>query len=542
MLRLIEKTFGTEAVERFTSGRNMTSSNRLSLKEIRARIINEYFPTLVDYPAWNSNEEHGRCEAIEKIYENIHVDMKKFISGVFLYCSKIIGPEPRKYAFVGLGSTSRKEATPYSDLEFAILFERVKSDEGNQESEARAYFRLLTYLIQVEILKLGETLLPSLGIASLNNFYSENKEDDWFYDDVVPNGFSFDGSMPWACKTPLGRTSWRAKPAQEYIMTADEMLDLQNVSASSSKECLETANVFSSVCFLYGDENLVTTYQQKLSAMLTDTTRVVSFQHQIVEVIKNILEKYGNGNLELDVFGMQQNVKKEVYRLVSLLVEQIAKYFGIFGKSSWQSIREMCERKILTMESARNLLVALSFTTELRLKCYQKHGMQKEALPTVPQLSLSGNDDGPNTEISTIIRLYKSIFPLTNTMFQAFENPSNIHSVFFNANLYDDTPFSEGMAYTRMLNLPKALVCFDLVKESMDDVTKVKVLFLQAYCYYMMGRFHKALECCQKIKDLRVIQSVHYRYQVHYPPELLFMMQTYMDLGLYQEAVKIQKQ
>ena len=202
----------------------------------------------------------------------------------------------------------------------------------------------------------------------------------------------------------------------------------------------------------------------------------------------------------------------------------------------------MCERKILTMESARNLLVALSITTELRLKCYQKHGMQKEALPTVPQLSLSGNDDGPNTETSTIIRLYKSIFPLTNTMFQAFKNPSDIHSVFFNANLYDDTPFSEGMAYTRMLNLPKALVCFDLVKESLDDATKVKVLFLQSKCYYMTGRFHKALECCQEIKDLRVIESVHYRYQLHYPPELLFMMQTFMDLGLYQEAMKIQKQ
>ena len=521
----------------------MTSSNRLSLKEIRARITNEYFPTLVNYPAWNSDEEHGRCKAIEKIYESIHVDMKKFISGVFLYCSKIAGPAPCNYAFVSLGSTSRKEATPYSDLEFAILLERVKSDDSDQDSEARAYFRFLTYLIQVEILKLGETLLPSLGIASLNNFYSENKEDDWFYDDVVPNGFSFDGSMPWACKTPLGRKSWRGKPAQEYIMTIDEMLDLQNVSASSSKECLETANVFSSVCFLYGDENLVTTYQQKLSAILSDTTRVVSFRHQTMVVMRNLLEKYQINNLELKGFGMQQNVKEEVYRLVSLLVEQIAKYFEIFGKSSWQSIREMCEREILTMESARNLLVALSITTELRLQCYQKHGMQKEALPTVPQLSLSGNEDTPNTNTSTIIRLYNSLFPLTNTMLQALENPlsSDIHSVLLNANLYDDTPFSRGMAYMRMLNLPKALECFDLVKESVNDSTKVKVLLLQAYCYRMVGRFQKVLECCQEVEDLysTVPQSLHYDDHLQ---ALLSMMHTFMDLDLYQEALKIQEQ
>jgi hypothetical protein len=82
------------------------------------------------------------------------------------------------------------------------------------------------------MIKLGETILPSVGISSLNNFYSKNKEDDWFYDDVIPKGFSFDGMIPWACKTPLGRREWRGQPRQEYIITVDEMLKLQDVSSN----------------------------------------------------------------------------------------------------------------------------------------------------------------------------------------------------------------------------------------------------------------------------------------------------------------------
>ena len=71
------------------------------------------------------------------------------------------------------------------------------------------------------IIKLGETILPSVGISSLNNFYSKSMEDDWFFDDVIPKGFSFDSMMLWACKTPLGRKEWRGLPRQEYIMTID---------------------------------------------------------------------------------------------------------------------------------------------------------------------------------------------------------------------------------------------------------------------------------------------------------------------------------
>jgi hypothetical protein len=56
-------------------------------------------------------------------------------------------------------------------------------------SFVRRFFRFPTYFIQMQIIKLRETILPSVGISSLNDFYSKNKEDDWFYDEVIPKGF-----------------------------------------------------------------------------------------------------------------------------------------------------------------------------------------------------------------------------------------------------------------------------------------------------------------------------------------------------------------
>ena len=548
-LRLIENTFGADAVERFKNSGDKKTSNRIKLSEIRSKITGEYFPTLASFSAWGSKGDQERCDAIANMYEAIHDNMKSFIADMFLYCSEIAGPATCNYAILGLGSTSRKEGTPYSDLEFAILLDGSEGEGDNAaQSEKRAYFRFLTYFIQAQILKLGETILPSLGIASLNDFYRENKEADWFYDDMIPKGFSFDGMMPWACKTPLGRKTWRGQPPQEFVMSINEMLELQDVSPSSSKESLQTANVFSSVCHLFGDEELTTTYQKKLSAILTDTERMKTFQHQVLTVLQSLLEPCQNDRLDLRGFGIQQDVKREVYRLISLLVEQISKFFGLFGQSPWQSIKEMCERKILTVDGARNLLTALSITAELRLQCYQRHGMQKEALPTVPQLSVDAEKDSTqSSNISAIVRLYKSLMPMKMTFFQALKNQVSVdvesfmRTVLLQENFYDDSLYTRGIAYLRILQLPKALACLCSSKDNVDDASRVKILSLLAYCYRMVGKFQKVFECCREVQTLHSIRP-----EIVNSNDLFFalmsMMHTYMDLGLYQEALKLQEE
>ena len=546
---LIDRVFGSSGVERFKEMSDKRILNREKLEDIRSRVTKEYFPTLAKFPDWNSEDEEKRCHEIESMYKQIHDEMKCFLVDIFVYCSQVAGPAPCNFSIIGLGSISRQEVTPYSDLEFSIL---VDDNTRNPSREQRQYFRFLTYFIQVQMIKLGETILPSVGISSLNDFYSKNKEDDWFYDDVIPKGFSFDGMMPWACKTPLGRKEWRGLPRQEYIMTVDEMLKLQDVNPGSSIESLKTANVFSSTCHLFGDEKLTSTYEKKLSAFLTHTNRMKSFQEQVLRIMQSLLETYRLEGVAIKDFGRQQDVKKEVYRLTSLLVEQLSKYFGIFGQSSWQSIQEMSKKNILTADGAKNLLAALSITTELRLKCYQNQGRQKEALPIVPQVSFSEEENTPYPFTTAIIRLYQSLIPLKSVVSQILKEVENHHTsigpeqlvvaVLQQVNFKDVSPTITATAYLRILQLPKAFVCLLSAKDvEMDNARKVEIFLVLAYCYLMVGKFQEAFEYCREVQTLyeAAPDVVERNYLL---TALNVMMNVYVDQGLYQEAVKIHEQ
>ena len=292
-IKFIERVFGPSGVERFKEMSDRRILNRKKLEEVRSKVTNVYFPTLAKFPDWNTEDEEKRCHEIESMCKKIYDDMKCFLVHILFHCSQIAGPAPCNFSIIDdLGSTSRKEVTPYSVLEFSIL---VDYNSKNPSPEQRQYFRFPTYFIQIQIIKLGETILPSVGISSLNDFYmyNKNKEDDWFYDDI--KGFSFDGMMPWECETPLGRKEWRGQPPQEYIMTLEEMLKLQDVIPDSSIERLKTANVFRRVCHLFGDEKLTMAYEQKLSAQLTHVEGMRSFREQVLQIMENLLVTYGFG-------------------------------------------------------------------------------------------------------------------------------------------------------------------------------------------------------------------------------------------------------
>ena len=157
-----------------------------------------------------------------EVFRDIQDMYIRFVSMLARECEDSLGKPPCDYTCIALGSVARMEATPFSDLEFAILYS--DPDIGDKIN----YFRALSYFLHLKVINLGETILPAMAIEQLNDFQSLDPNDDWFYDSETPRGISFDGAMPWASKTPLGRMATENKPALELIRTPKQMAELQD--------------------------------------------------------------------------------------------------------------------------------------------------------------------------------------------------------------------------------------------------------------------------------------------------------------------------
>ena len=101
---------------------------------------------------------------------------------------------------LSLRGRRRKEITPFSDLEFCIFI-------AEDNEFYKQYFQDLTNLLHIKIVNLGETILPALGIQSLNGSSTEDPMESLFYDSVTMKGFTFDGILKGACKIPFGNTA-----------------------------------------------------------------------------------------------------------------------------------------------------------------------------------------------------------------------------------------------------------------------------------------------------------------------------------------------
>ncbi|KAI8483235.1 hypothetical protein Bbelb_389760 [Branchiostoma belcheri] len=315
------------------------------------------------------NAERRRTEAVRSLYHYVTVKMKQFSADMVEECIETLGPVPCQYAMVGMGSICREEMTPYSDLEFAILVKEGKCTDQN-----KSYFRTLTHLLHLKVLNLGETILPSMAIKSLNDF--NNKETDWYYDDTTPCGFSFDGSMPWASKTALGRDQTSSKPALELIMTPTEMAELQK-DERSVKEGYHLADVLCNVTLISGEQTLVEAYRNKVQELLDLPSQVrlgltVRAQRALAALNvfhiarESILKHFPFMGDPIDVRVV--NVKKVLYRLGSLIVESLGVMFSCLGESVEATLTNLLQIKSLTPEAYHNLSTVVAIVDELRLQ------------------------------------------------------------------------------------------------------------------------------------------------------------------------------
>ena len=135
--------------------KSQDEKNRSRLNLIRQKIQNQF-----------EQISPNDSDKIAHLYQVIFEKMNRFYLSLIEHAQVLLGKKTEGIAHMYMGSLSRMEATPFSDIESCIL---IKNNR---------LFKLAKYsaqLVLMEILQLRETVLSSLGIWVLdksgNQFY-----------------------------------------------------------------------------------------------------------------------------------------------------------------------------------------------------------------------------------------------------------------------------------------------------------------------------------------------------------------------------------
>ncbi|XP_035665867.1 uncharacterized protein LOC118409109 [Branchiostoma floridae] len=506
VLRDTERLFlyHTAGVDTVPSKYDIDLPHKRAINEMRETIFQQFQgmdkednPYRYDNDHPNAREaELVRANAIQNLCKKITDDRNNLVELLLVECMEKVGPPPCRHAFIGLGSQATELATPYSDLEFAILIEEGKDSDQNKQ-----YFRTLTHYLHMKVINLGETVVPAMAITSLNDFCSEDPSRDWFYDRNTPRGFAFDGFMPWASKTPLGRGQTKTKPPLELIQTPSRMASLQNADLSLSDD-YNLSWVLQHVCFMAGDRALVDDYIVRVTKQQchSETKNTVS----VTENIRNVKKP--------ELTAQLLNVKKEVYRLPTLSIQNIASFFGVKSGSIWDMIAELKTKGHISMENAHHLKVLVAISAELRLRAYLAADSQRESVSTLSQIvPESGSAITSNSTIESVLylpnrailyRYYYTAYPLQKLVLKADQQQT-----FFQCEniLFDSSPYVNGMMHMNVCDFKSAQEDFTKALGDADKSNPTKrmaVLAALAEVSGYLGDQNKAKKYCQQGLDI----------------------------------------
>lgn len=282
---------------------------------------------------------------------------------------KILGPSPCEFCVVVYGSSGRNEATPYSDLEFGVLYER-------DTKAVKEYFQALSACIMFQVVNISETILFQLNLPCFNLKDPPEAKHQWFLDDVIPRGYCVDIlDDPHSSKLPIATGK-----GLTFIGTPRGMAD--KCLLLMQEEYFGYSNL--SERLAYGSKRLFQEYRnnkRQLFEAIGKENLIQTFEEVMRDYPKTIIRSWDN----------KIDIKNTFYRPISLALESLADLYQIDHISSLDRINELYMRQIIKKKEAGVLAEYLLAIQKIRLSLILKRrgqyeGVEKSDLPEIEAL------------------------------------------------------------------------------------------------------------------------------------------------------------
>ncbi len=354
--------------------------HRIQLKESREK-LNQQF----------SDGHLVGIDTEKRIAAAIHYSeaVKKLLQDIATRCTNLIYPPPGAFEFclVALGSITRKELLPYSDLECLLLTsDRKDADwESQKASPAAKYLEIWFKLFQFYIVSFGESLEAKPGFRL-----------DGYCDKTGLTNLRLIKGNP--CNPEFRKTVGSVIEALHFA-TQDQ------ASSTTNKAYTDPYSLYSllSPDYIHGNDQmkLFNDYHKKIQELTEDSQEKFSQKIAIsqLKMFNQLYQKINDDDLEKTT---SLNIKQHywqllIYPLYSLtLYHNLIKFYDSKNthppKSTADIISLLEKNKLFKPEEAKKFQIILSDLYQIRFKLHQNAEFQKESYDSKSEIILEKAD------------------------------------------------------------------------------------------------------------------------------------------------------
>lgn len=287
--------------------------------------------------------------------------VKSFIAELCKETETQLGVAPcQSWAIMCLGPLARDEACLYSDLKFAVIWD--KSVRFASPEDVNEYFRRFVSLLEMKVILLGETNkiinLPKASIT-LAGMTAGLKFDD-------RGNYPFSGE-----KIYCGNIEWY----RQYLIPKNAKFPVRNLERYRSELKANATKVFDIYMLmdaehLYGDEEFVTDFKEKTGVLFSDQLTESPFRYR--EILGFHLLKIND--LKPIEQNSLSNIKEHLLKLPQRIVASLALFYGVTEKSTLKRIESLVSNHGLhpSMGLLLSLSTQLAFYWRMQMHNYHK--------------------------------------------------------------------------------------------------------------------------------------------------------------------------